>query len=232
MSHYLFANWKANKNAAQLRTWAEEFQNGLHSTTAPLEVVVLPSFVHLAELNSLLPKVALGVQTLSPFANGAYTGAVTAAMVREYAQYALLGHAERRTHFHETDQVVAQQVEQALASGVVPVVAVHDQNWSSQLAMFTNEQLARLLVMYEPPEAISTGGGVAADVNAVVQVVTQIKQAYAVAGVLYGGSVSAANARTFFAQDSIDGAVVGAASLDAATFLTIVQEALAGVKSK
>ena len=220
---YLVANWKTNFNSAQVQEWCEQFL--ARSNNPELEIVICPSLIHVQLVAELLAGVALGTQTLSSYPNGAYTGAVSALQASEWARYAILGHSERRRYFHETDQVVAQQVIQALDNNLTPIVAVDDKNWSSQLSQFEPAQIAKLLVMYEPPEAISSsGGGGAADIERVKKAAQLIKSEYKVRGCLYGGSVDEKNVAQYFGAAELDGAVVGNASLDAARFNDIMAQ--------
>lgn len=225
---YIIGNWKSHKNRSEIELWAQGWKQLKVPISDQVWVVVCAPLIGLPVLQELLPKLSLGAQVLSPFSDGAYTGAVSARMVKEYASFALLGHVERRKNFGETDQSVAQQVLQALDNEIVPIVAVSDANWAQQLSQFDNQQLLKILVMYEPPEAISTssGGGHAADVDAVKVAVSQIKSEFKVKGVLYGGSVNPENVARFMQEDSIDGVVPGAASLDPSSFAALVEASL------
>jgi len=224
---YVIGNWKSHKTSSEIKTWVEQWKSQKNiDKSSNIKVVLCPTLVGLPVLHELLPDLALGAQVLSPYGDGAYTGAVSARIVREYAQFALLGHVERRTYFGETDQIVALQVVQALDNELTPIVAVADKNWSSQLAQFDRDQLAKILVMYEPPEAISTSGsGHAADLDQVKAAIKLIQSEYQVKGVLYGGSVDAENVQTYLNEPTIAGVVPGAASLDAGQFGKLVAAA-------
>jgi triosephosphate isomerase len=224
--NYIIGNWKSHKNLADVKGWINTFSASQLASTPTLNIIVCPSFVHLPTVHQLFPSINLGVQTLSPYPDGAYTGAVSARMASEYAQYALLGHVERRKYFHETDAMVAQQAIQAVENQLTPILAVDKNNWSSQLAQLTDEQLKQSLVMYEPAEAISTsGGGAAADLGEVLQAIQLITTEYSVKGVLYGGSVTAENIAHYMNEPSIAGVVPGAASLDASSFVQLIKAA-------
>jgi triosephosphate isomerase (TIM) len=229
---YLIANWKSHKTLSEAKAWANtiilsplyhEFQNGKHGQ---LQVVLCPAFPHFQQLQQLLPNLSLGAQTLSPFSDGSYTGAVSARQINQQVQFAILGHVERRKYFQETDQVVAQQAIQALDNEITPIVAVDKSNWSSQLSQFDKDQLKPMLVMYEPSEAISTtNGGRPADLQEVKEAIRLIKADYPVMGVLYGGSVNSQNIAQYIGEADIDGVVPGAASLEAEEFLAMIQAA-------
>lgn len=229
---YIIGNWKSHKNSQEVAQWAKAWSEEISKiSVSNLEVVVCPSLISLSQLHSLLPDLKLGAQVLSPFGDGAYTGAVSARQVSEFASYALLGHVERRTHFAETDQVVAQQAIQALANNITPIIAVSKQNWASQLSQFDATQLQQMLVMYEPPEAISLGGvGHPATVEEVVAAVKLIQADFQVKGVLYGGSVSSENVGEYMKLSEISGVVPGSASLHADAFARLVQAASSSLK--
>ena len=218
---YIFANWKCHKNTTEITTWAKWFQG---VSLEKITVIICPSFVYLPLVHSLLPTAKLGAQTVSPFPNGAYTGAVSAQMVSELAQYVILGHSERRAHFAETDQIVANQTREALDNNLTPIVSVDLHNWSSQLAQFTDAQLQNIFVMYEPPEAISTAaGGHSVAIEDVKKALQLIASHYTVKGYLYGGSVTAENVAAYL--EITDGAVVGAASVDPTDFSKLLKAA-------
>lgn len=224
MTKYVIANWKSNKTATEVKEWMREFKPVFKQLTLSVQVVLCPSFVHLSLVHDLLPDLLLGTQTISPYPMGAYTGAVAASMIKEYAQYVILGHVERRQFFNETDQMVTNQALQTLDCGLTPILAVNDLNWSNQLSQLSNEQLQYCLVMYEPPESISTNGqGHPADLERIKSTVKLITQSYRVKGVLYGGSVSAANIQTYLADPSIDGVVPGNASLVVSDFIQLLK---------
>jgi triosephosphate isomerase (TIM) len=225
---YIIANWKCNKTTAEVKTWLSTFAPFYKKfNTAQIEVILCPTFIHLSLIRAALPELKLGTQTISPYPMGAYTGAVAASIAKEYADYAIVGHVERRQFFNETDQMVTNQAVQALENSMTPILAVNDMNWSTQLGQLSDEQLKKALVMYEPPEAISTNGqGNAASVEKVTSAIQMIKTSYQVKGVLYGGSVSAENVREYLSAELIDGVVPGNASLDVQKFMTLLQSIL------
>ncbi len=221
---YVIANWKSNKTSAEVKTWLADFQPfWKKNRSSDLEIVLCPSFIHIPLVAAALPMLPLGAQTLSPYPTGSYTGAVAASMLKEYVQYVILGHVERRQFFNETDPMVANQALQALDNTITPILAVNDMNWSTQLSQLSDEQLLRCLVMYEPPEAISTNGqGHPADLEKIRPSIQVIKESYQVKGVLYGGSVSASNVQAYMSDPLISGVVPGNASLDAHEFIKLL----------
>jgi triosephosphate isomerase len=202
---------------------------------------------YLAQVAALVKGSAidLGAQDVSCHASGAFTGEVSAAMLREIgARYAIVGHSERRQYHGESDVQVADKVKAALASGVTPIVCVgetlvqrdggHTQDVvRRQLAAVIHANghcISEIVVAYEPVWAIGTGRTAspeqAQQVHAVLR--AQLKAATAQAGrmtILYGGSMNAGNAAELLQQPDIDGGLIGGASLKAADFLTIIAAA-------
>ena len=190
----------------------------------------------------------LGAQDVSECDDGAYTGEVSAGMLRELGcHYVIVGHSERRLRHGESSQRVAQKAAAALRSGLVPIVCVGEtlaERQADRTEAVVAEQLApvlalgaaqveRLVIAYEPVWAIGTG--VSATVEEAAQVHAAIRAALAGVSpaaadgvrVLYGGSVKPETAAALFAQKDIDGGLVGGAALDADAFLAICNAAVA-----
>ena len=158
---YLIANWKSHKTKEDIRDWFEEVAGTKVSTHT--RVVVCPPFPYLEYVDSLIQKTGLlfelGMQDISPFPFGAYTGAVAEQrrMVRGMVDYVVVGHSERRRYFHETNQDVANKVTEALNMRITPIVCVDEPYAIAQMAALEREQLGKVLVAYEPLEAIGSG---------------------------------------------------------------------------
>jgi len=237
-----------NKTVEQARVLVAELLPGMQAA-ANVEVVVCPPFTALTALANMLTgtPIGLGAQNLHWEASGAYTGEVAPAMVKEFCQYVIIGHSERRTYFGETDMTVNKKVKAALAVGLVPIVCVGEtlaENKADQTAAvvtrqvtegligLTLEQAAQVVVAYEPVWAIGTGlAATGPGANAVVAdfiraPMTALFGAAVAQGtrVLYGGSVTGANAAEFFGQPDIDGALVGGASMKP-EFIKIIEAA-------
>lgn len=246
---FVAGNWKMNKTIEQARILVQEMLPGLQAVPS-VEQVLCPPYLALAPVAELLKEsgIGLGAQNLHWEAAGAYTGEVSPAMVKELCGYVIIGHSERRAYFGETDETVNRKVKSALAIGLTPIVCVGEtlvENEAGQTAAvitrqmldglkdLTPEQGAALVIAYEPVWAIGTGRAASGPIaNAVLADVirpalTRLFGAEVAQGVriLYGGSVTAANAAEFFGQEEIDGALVGGASLKPAEFLAIVQAA-------
>jgi triosephosphate isomerase len=241
-------NWKMNKTAEQAHSLVSELLPGLKAVSG-VDRVVCPPFTSLAAIAGLLKgtEIGLGAQDMHWEASGAFTGEVSPAMVKEFCQYVILGHSERRTYFGETDETVNKKVKAAFAIGLIPIVCVGEtlvENESGKtaevvtrqvhngLAGLTPEQAKTLVVAYEPVWAIGTGKAASGEgankvigdyIRGTLKKDFEAEVAEAVR-VLYGGSVTGANAAEFFGQANIDGALVGGASLKP-DFIQIVQAA-------
>jgi triosephosphate isomerase len=237
-------NWKMNgsraENASLVRSLLDQARPD--STT---EVLLCPPFVYLHEVGRLLKDsdVALGAQSLCAEAMGAFTGEVSAAMLKDVGcSYVLVGHSERRQVYAESDALVARKFVAAQSQGLVPVLCVGEtleEREGERTAQVVARQLDAVLavsgagafrsavIAYEPVWAIGTGRNAspdqAQDVHSMIRGKVAALDATIGASVrlLYGGSVKASNARELFAMPDIDGGLVGGASLNADEFARI-----------
>jgi triosephosphate isomerase (TIM) len=247
---FIAGNWKMNKTASEARVLVTELLPELKMVTA-VERVVCPPFTSLMALSEMLANsgVGLGAQDMFWETSGAFTGEVSPAMLKEFCQYVILGHSERRAYFAETDETVNKKTKAALNAGLIPIVCVGEtleENESGRtqevvsrqilegLKDISAEQAEKLVVAYEPVWAIGTGKAATGDqaeqvirdyVRGSLKKLFGEKIAEGIR-ILYGGSVKAANAEEFFGQPDIDGALVGGASLKAADFMGIVKAAV------
>ncbi len=247
---FVAGNWKMNKTVAEARDLVANLAPKLREIHG-VEKVLCPPFTSLLAVSALLAgtDIGLGAQNLHWEAKGAFTGEVAPNMVREFCQYVIIGHSERRTYFGETDETVNKRVRAAQANDLTPIVCVgetlaqYEANQTGDvvarqirdgLAGTDPAQATRLVVAYEPVWAIGTGRASTGE-NAEAVVRDMIRPALAALfgndaaqaiRVLYGGSVTAANAAEFFARPEIDGALVGGASLKADEFLAITKAAV------
>jgi len=235
-------NWKMNGSLAANEQLLKAVLVGVGQPNCRVAVAV-PS-VYLAQCQTLLAGsvIELGAQDVSAHEAGAYTGEVSAAMLREFGvRYAIVGHSERRQYHGESDETVAIKAQRALGCGITPIVCVGEtlaEREAGQTVEVVKRQLAavihtnghcvsEIVVAYEPVWAIGTGKTAtpeqAQQVHAVLR--AQLKAASPSAdriALLYGGSMNAANAAALLAQPDIDGGLIGGAALKAADFLTIV----------
>jgi triosephosphate isomerase len=234
-------NWKMHGNLADNAKLLAGLRAGAASAAAGTQLAVCVPFPYLAQTGEALRgcAVAWGAQDISAQAQGAFTGEVSGAMLKDFAcRYALVGHSERRSLHGESDQLVADKAKAALASGLTPVVCVGEslaERDANQVFAVIQRQLTpvlalgtdainKMVVAYEPVWAIGTGRTAtpeqAQEVHAAIRAALQAIGAGQVQ-ILYGGSVKAANAASLFAMSDIDGALVGGASLVTEDFLAI-----------
>ena len=218
------------------------------SENSDCEIAICVPAPYLAQVQSLkshhlcLTSLQVGAQDVSALASGAYTGEVSASMLRDLGcRYALVGHSERRQYHFETDVLVAEKAKAALAVGVTPIVCVGEtlvEREAGATEEVVKRQLAavihlnghcisEIVVAYEPVWAIGTGKTASPEQAQAVHAVlrAQLKAATdqsASVKILYGGSMNAANAASLMAQPDIDGGLVGGASLKASDFLQII----------
>ncbi len=246
---FVAGNWKMFKNVAEARLLVSELIPGLAPITG-VERVLCPPFTSLLAVRALLEGtgIGLGAQNVHWEESGAYTGEVAPYMLREFCQYVIIGHSERRAYFGETDETVNKKVKAALAHDLIPIVCVGEtlvENEAGETAQVVKRQIetglagvtladwSRLVVAYEPVWAIGTGKAATADGASLVVgdyirpilAATLGENAAGLVRVLYGGSVKGSNAAEFFTKSDIDGALVGGASLKAGDFTQIVQAA-------
>jgi triosephosphate isomerase len=240
-------NWKMNGNRTTNSVLLYGIAAGL--TPAGADCAVCAPAPYLAQCQAELSStpVAWGAQDMSAQASGAYTGEVSAEMLRDFAcRYVILGHSERRAYHLESDELVARKTVAALAAGLTPIVCVGEtlaQREAGQTDAVVGAQLgtvlaaigatdvAKIVVAYEPVWAIGTGKTatpqMAQDVHSVLRAQLAQKDEVAAAGVqiLYGGSMKPDNARELMAMPDIDGGLIGGAALKASDFLAIIHSA-------
>lgn len=245
-------NWKMNGTLQVNEALISEILAGvaqhkdLHS--AACEIAVCVPAIYLAQVQALCAGSALlyGAQDVSVQESGAFTGEISATMLREFAvQYTIVGHSERRQYHAETDEAVALKAKAALAKGITPIVCVGEslaERESGQTEAVVRRQLAavvhalgpcitQVVLAYEPIWAIGTGKTAspeqAQEVHAVLR--SQLHAASETAAqrvrILYGGSMNPGNAAQLLAMADIDGGLIGGASLKSADFLQIVAAA-------
>jgi triosephosphate isomerase len=239
-------NWKMNGSLAANQALLQAVLAGLGSPACAVAVCVPAPYLAQAKAVLASGAISFGAQDVSQHEAGAYTGEVSAAMLKEFGvRYAIVGHSERRQYHGETDAVVAAKAQRALSAGITPIVCVGEtlaERDAGQTEATVTRQLAAVIaangprvgdivLAYEPVWAIGTGKTAtpqqAQQVHAVLR--TQLNAASDQAdqiAILYGGSMNAANAAELLAQPDIDGGLIGGASLRAPDFLKIIAAAL------
>jgi triosephosphate isomerase len=242
-------NWKMNKTAAEARQLVTTMSPKLQEINN-VEKVLCPPYLVIPALSEMLKGsgIGLGAQNMYWEEKGAFTGEVAPGMVKEFCDYVILGHSERRTYFGETDETVNRKLRAAINVDLIPIVCVGEtlnQYESGQTAEVVRRQIrlgfaglgsayvSRIVVAYEPVWAIGTGKASSGE-NANTVHGKVIRPALAELfgdrnadgmRILYGGSVTAANSAEFFSQSDIDGGLIGGASLKPDEFVAITKAA-------
>jgi triosephosphate isomerase len=241
------ANWKMNMTQAESERFVESLLLDL-GDIRDVEVVILPPFTAIPKVAALLEKaqnIKVGAQNMHWERNGAFTGEISAAMLRDlYVHYVVLGHSERRSMFGETDEIVNKKVRAALEATLRPIVCVGETivqrdkghvektlaaQLHGSLDGLGEKELQEIIVAYEPVWAIGTGRVArpeqAQEAQAFIRETLgkmSDETAASKIRIQYGGSVKPENARDLMNQPDIDGALVGGASLDPRSFAQIV----------
>ena len=224
-----------------------EIVAGLAASGAASAVCVPAPYLAQCQAHLAGSPLGWGAQDVSAHASGAYTGEISVAMLQDFdCSYVVLGHSERRAYHGESDAQVAAKTVAALAAGITPIVCIGEtlaqreagqtdavvaQQLGAVLAAISADDVAKLVLAYEPVWAIGTGKTatpqMAQDVHQVLRAQLAAKNAVAAAGVqiLYGGSMKPENAKELMAMPDIDGGLIGGAALKAADFLAIIHAA-------
>ncbi len=244
-------NWKMNKTVPEAAALAQEIAAELGRVTY-VDIVVCPPFTALETVGKAIEGTAikLGAQNMHPEAGGAYTGEISAPMIRSlFATHVILGHSERRAYFGETDAFINKKVLAALTNQLRPILCVGETlaereagstlkvvqtQTESALAGVTAEQVNNVVIAYEPVWAIGTGKVAtteqAQEVHAFIRQLLIKLYGEALAQkirILYGGSMKPSNAPQLLAQKDIDGGLIGGAALETRSFVELVNAAAA-----
>lgn len=238
----IVGNWKMNGSLAANAELLQRLCAGVGQAPG-VDLAVCASAPYLAQLQAVLSGSGIdwGAQDVSTHESGAYTGEVSAAMLRDFGcRYVIVGHSERRQYHGESDDAVALKAQRALAAGITPIVCVGEtgkDREAGRTEFVVKRQLSavihavghctsEIVVAYEPVWAIGTGHTATPEQAQAVHAVLRTQLRAATPGaerirILYGGSMNPANAADLLAQPDIDGGLIGGASLDAAQFLSI-----------
>ncbi|MFH1066513.1 MAG: triose-phosphate isomerase [bacterium] len=248
----IVGNWKMNKTASEAETLVNDLLDKLGARFVGVDVAICPPFTAIPRCVKVLSShstIMLGAQNVHHESNGAYTGEISASMLRDlFCRYVIVGHSERREHFHETDELVNAKAKAAFLSKINVILCVgeklneREENKTKDvigkqlrgcLADLAEENWSQTVVAYEPVWAIGTGKVAtpeqAQDVHEFIRQQVAKMAGESVAQkirILYGGSVKPDNAADLFKQPDIDGALVGGASLEARSFVSIIQSSI------
>jgi triosephosphate isomerase len=241
---FIAGNWKMNKNAEEALSLANLLKNKLKNVKNR-DVVVCPPYTSLCCVSKELKgsNIKVGAQNMHYEDKGAYTGEISPLMLRDFCEYVILGHSERRQYFNEDDAIINRKVKKALEYDLKPILCVGEtlqQREENKTFDVVREQLnmslksigkgiKNVIIAYEPVWAIGTGKNAtpaeAEEVHIFIRKelgkLYSSKVAHGMR-IIYGGSVKASNAKELMSQSNIDGCLVGGASLDADEFAKII----------
>lgn len=240
-------NWKMNNNHEQAGTLVQALVEKVNDVE-DVEIVVCPPFTSLAVARDLVENtnIVLGAQNMHWEEKGAYTGEISANMLLTLGcRYVILGHSERRTYFHETDEIVARKTQAAIDSGLTPIVCVGEtlkeresgvtesvikKQVEGALQSLSADEFNGTVIAYEPVWAIGTGltatSDQAQDVHSLIrELIAGIfgDEIATVTRIQYGGSMKPGNAGELLSMKDIDGGLIGGAALDAVSFEGIIR---------
>ncbi|HAF61405.1 MAG TPA: triose-phosphate isomerase [Anaerolineaceae bacterium] len=246
---FVAGNWKMNKTVEQASLLVADLLPGLQ-TIEKIDRVLCPPFPSLMVISQMIAGTAigLGAQNMHWEDSGAYTGETAPAMVKEFCEYVIIGHSERRGYFGETDETVNKKVKAAFAVGLTPIVCVGEtleENEAGKTAAIVKREVLeglkelassdaqKLVIAYEPIWAIGTGKTASAEqAEEIIAKIVRGSLAESFGAevadtirILYGGSVKGSNAAEIFSMPNIDGGLIGGASLKADDFIKICQAA-------
>ena len=242
-------NWKMNKLPTEAETWAIALKEQLIHFDKNAEILICAPFTHLAGLHTIFADspVSVGAQDVSQHTDGAYTGEISAAMLKDLGvSYVIIGHSERREYHQESDTLVNAKVKKALGQGLRPILCVGEslaQRESGQAEQVVVNQLKAgldginfnnpndLVIAYEPIWAIGTGKTATADdaqtmSASIRKVLTELYADQAsTMRILYGGSMKPSNAKELLEKTDVNGGLIGGASLKIEDLVGIIQAA-------
>lgn len=253
----IVANWKMHFGPAQATKYLQKLANHVKATK-DVEVVLCPPFIDLQPMWQRIKnnQFKLGAQNLHYIDEGTFTGEVSGPMLKGICEYAIIGHSERRRYFAESNEVIARKVAASVRSGLTPILCIgenlaerqeqltnrvlHDQ-LASDLVMLTAEEVAKIVVTYEPVWSISSGDGhgdiakpdqIDKALKFIRKSLTQLygKSTGRSVRILYGGSVNPDFSKDYLKIKSLDGFLVGGASLIYPEFAAIVADAARAAK--
>ena len=241
-------NWKMNNDVKETQNLLSKLSSGLSPDNLNCDVIVCPPFTSIFEAHTLLKdtKIKLGAQNMHFEASGAFTGEISASMLKSVGcEFVILGHSERRTIFGETDEFINKKIKKAIENDLKPIFCVGElleereagitekiieRQVKAGLNNISPEEMGKVIIAYEPVWAIGTGKTAspeqAQEVHKFIRNLIKEKFGNSISDkiiIQYGGSVNSSNAKELLFQNDIDGALVGGASLKPDSFISIIQ---------
>jgi triosephosphate isomerase len=241
-------NWKMNNDLNQGLELAEEIMKLENEIPSDVNVILAPPFIHLADINRKVQDTRLKVsaQNCADEEKGAYTGEVSASMIRSTgSEYVIIGHSERRAYYHETDDMLLKKVNLALKNDLYPIFCCGEQleqrennqyfsvvqeQLENTIFKLSSEDFSRVIIAYEPVWAIGTGKTATPDEgqemhNFIRKLISEnfSDDAATNTSILYGGSCKPSNSTDLFKQPDIDGGLIGGASLKSKDFVELTK---------
>jgi triosephosphate isomerase (TIM) len=224
---YVIGNWKSNQNLTESLVWIDGIQAIKPKFSPNLAVILCLPFTDIAGFNHKLSDLSIpiitGAQDVSHLAPGKHTGEITANMLGELVSYCIVGHSERRRDFNETSEMVAEKAKLLLENSITPIICLDLPYLDEQIKELfqKNVDVSRCFFVYEPVTAVGTGHALdPVDANHTANQISFLIDN--VAPILYGGSITADNAKSFVDQSRIDGVLVGTDSLEPTLFSEII----------
>jgi triosephosphate isomerase len=245
---YILGNWKMHMGARETELFVQTLLPELTETSCIVGLAPPFTSIEIAAKSAAGSLLRMGAQNMSEYPKGAYTGEISSVMLKEAgAQFVLLGHSERRLHFHEDDSMIHRKVKWALEERLMPVLCIGEtqeerdkemtekvltRQLGEALRGFSEKELLKILIAYEPVWAIGTGKTATPEMAQETHHLCRTYLSHHWKGevaqkipILYGGSVKPDNTAALMKQPDIDGALVGGASLDVASFTQIIKNA-------
>lgn len=224
---YVIGNWKSNQNLSQSLMWLDDVKAIKPQIGSEKKVVVCLPFTDIASFNQKATELGLdiqaGAQNVSAFPPGKYTGEINAQMLGELVTFCLVGHYERRTEFSENSQTIANKAVLLLENSITPIICLDKPYIEEQIKSLISQDvdLSRCLFVYEPSESIGTGNASNLDdVNHIAHQISFLTDNSS--PVLYGGSITPENVKSFINLTSVSGVLVGSESLSPYHFCEII----------
>ncbi len=221
---YIIANWKANKTYEQAVEWMNVFASKIQTNdpvNAQLQnnavtIIICPPYPFIIPLKQLLPNLPnlyLGSQDVSFLPDGSHTGEVTASMLKDYVDFTIVGHSERRTEEDETESIIEKKLQQLQSYNIRSILCIRNERDT----IYDSASV----VVYEPVESIGTGNNASVDEVVAMKKKIQLRTNQPF---LYGGSVNNVNCKNYLQNNEIDGILPGKASLDVETFFSMITQ--------